>query len=173
MRLVARRMNRFLFSHYLLVACGLSLPVGARASVETVIFARHQPADLSGTYQGQAPPRDAARRVFTLDLAEDGTATFTTVYIGKDKATEQGRWRQTGNQVELTFDAMGANQPPRPIIFRHRDHQLSPIHWDASEWGRTGPPILHWSRAAHGASTTSQALQLHGFVRHGSETGGF
>ena len=168
MRLASPRIGRFMFSHCLLVSWGLLLPGGARASVETVVSARHQPADLSGTYQGQAPRSDAARRVFTLDLAVDGTATFTTVYIGKDKATEQGRWRQTGNQVELTFDAMGANQPPRPIIFRHRDHQLSPIHWDASEWGRAGPPTLHWSRAAHSATTTLQALPM-----HGSATGGF
>ena len=107
-------------------------------------------ADLSGTYQGHAPAADAAKRVFTLNLAADGTASLTTLYIGKDDATQHGRWTQSGSQVVLTFDAMGPNRPPRPITFRHRDHELSPIHWDPSEWGRAGPPVLHRSRTCQG-----------------------
>jgi NlpE N-terminal domain len=120
------------------------------AAACATVFAGGREADLSGTYQGHAPAADAARRVFTLRLAADGTAMFTTLYIGKDDATQRGRWTQSGSQIVLTFDAMGPNRPPRPITFRHRDHQLSPIHWDPSEWGRTGPPVLHRSRSAEG-----------------------
>jgi hypothetical protein len=106
--------------------------------------------DLSGTYQGHAPAADAARRVFTLSLSADGTAIFTTQYIGKSDVIEHGRWSRSGSQIVLTLDAMGPNRPPRPITFRHRDHQLSPVHWDPSEWGRAGPPVLHRSRAVQG-----------------------
>jgi hypothetical protein len=60
--------------------------------------------------------------------------------------TQHGRWMQSGSQIVLTFDPMGPHQPPRPITFRHRDHELSPIHWDPSEWGRAGPPVLHRAR---------------------------
>ncbi len=102
-----------------------------------------QPPDLAGTYQGHAPAADAAKRVFTLNLALDGTAVFDTLYIGKDSVSQHGRWTQTGSQIVLTFDPMGSHQPPRPITFRHRDHKLSPIRWDPSEWGRSGPPVLH------------------------------
>jgi NlpE N-terminal domain len=104
-------------------------------------------ADLSGTYQGHAPAADAARRVFTLELVQDGTAILDTLYIGKEDATQHGRWTLSGSQVVLTFDAMGPNRPSHPITFRHRDHALSPIHWDPSEWGRSGPPVLHRSRS--------------------------
>jgi NlpE N-terminal domain len=111
-----------------------------------VSFVWRQEADLAGTYQGHAPAADAAKRVFTLNLAADGTAVFDTLYIGKDSVTQHGRWMQSGSQIVLTFDPMGPHQPPRPITFRHRDHELSPIRWDPSEWGRGGPPVLHRAR---------------------------
>jgi len=134
----------------LLALCWLipAICAGAQlqSSARTVGFAWRQDADLTGTYQGHAPAADAAKRVFTLDLASDGTAVFDTLYIGKDKVTQHGRWMQNGSQIVLTFDPMGPHQPPRPITFRHRDHELSPIHWDPSEWGRAGPPVLHRAR---------------------------
>ena len=43
----------------------------------------------------------------------------------------------------LTFDPLGANQPPRPITFHYHREALHPIHWDLSEWGRAGPPVLY------------------------------
>jgi hypothetical protein len=133
----------------LLALCWL---ISARAQLQSsariapVGFVWRQDADLTGTYQGNAPPADAAKRVFTLNLASDGTAVFDTLYIGKDRVTQHGRWMQSGSQIVLTFDPMGPHQPPRPITFRHRDHELSPVHWDPSEWGRTGPPVLHRAR---------------------------
>jgi NlpE N-terminal domain len=107
-------------------------------------------SDLSGVYQGHAPASDAARRVYTLNLASDGTAMLTTQYIGKDNVTMHGRWTQSGRQIVLTFDSLGPNGPPRPITFRHRDHELSPVHWDPNEWGRAGPPILRRAHVAQG-----------------------
>lgn len=121
-------------------------PAKTAAAFYTVDFAQRPEADPSGTYQGHAPAADAAKRVFTLKLAADGTAILTTLYIGKSAATQHGRWTQNGSQIFLTFDAMGPNRPPHPITFRHRGHELSPIHWDPSEWGRAGPPVLHRSR---------------------------
>jgi hypothetical protein len=113
-------------------------------------LARAHETDLSGVYQGHAPASDAAKRVFTLNLASDGTAILTTLYIGKNNSTMHGRWTQSGRQVLLTFDSIGPNGPPRPITFRHRDHELSPVHWDPNEWGRAGPPVLHRARVAQG-----------------------
>jgi hypothetical protein len=106
--------------------------------------------DLSGVYQGHAPASDAARRVFTLNLASDGTAMLTTQYIGKENSTMRGRWTQSGRQIVLTFDSIGPNGPPRPITFRHRGHELTPVHWDPNEWGRAGPPTLHRAHGAQG-----------------------
>src|ERR1700692_3544572 len=88
--------------------------------------ARGHETDPSGVYQGHAPASDAARRVFTLNLASDGTAMFTTQYIGEDNVTMHGRWSQSGRQIVLTFDSMGPNGPPRPITFRHPDPAPSP-----------------------------------------------
>lgn len=118
----------------------------APGAISRVVFYGRQEADLTGTYQGHAPKSDAAQRVFTLELAADGSATLTTLYIGKDNAKQYGRWTRSGRQVVVSFNAMGANLPPRPITFRHRDHELSPIEWDWNEWGRSGPPVLHRSR---------------------------
>jgi hypothetical protein len=137
---------------YLLALCWLTPAACDGAQLQspaghvTVGFAWRQEADLAGTYQGHAPAADAAKRVFTLNLASDGSAVFDTLYIGKDSVTQHGRWMQTGSQIVLTFDPMGPHQPPRPITFRHRDHELSPIRWDPSEWGRAGPPVLHRAR---------------------------
>ena len=141
---IAWYVRRLLPLPCLLPLCGL-LPVaaGQRVPMHPMVFTGQPASDLTGTYQGHAPAGDAAKRVFTLNLAADGTATLNTLYIGENNATERGRWKKTGNQVELTFEPMGPNQPPRPIIFRQHGHQLHPIHWDASEWGRSGPPVLH------------------------------
>jgi hypothetical protein len=114
------------------------------------LSARGHETDLSGVYQGHAPASDAARRVYTLNLASDGTAMLTTQYIGKDSVTMHGRWTQSGRQIVLTFDSMGPNGPPRPITFRYRGHELSPLHWDPNEWGRAGPPILRRAHVAQG-----------------------
>ncbi len=134
----------------------LAATLAQQARSLPVAFFRHQETEISGTYRGHAPASDAAHREFTLELFADGSASLTTLYVGKDKATERGRWQQTGNEVELTFDAMGSNQPPRPITFHHRDHELSPLHWDASEWGRPGPPTLHWSAPKASAAERSR-----------------
>ena len=114
------------------------------------LSARGRETDLSGVYQGHAPASDAARRVYTLNLAADGTAMLTTQYIGKDSVTMHGRWTQSGRQIVLTFDSIGPNGPPRPITFRHRGHELSPVHWDPNEWGSAGPPILRRAHVAQG-----------------------
>ena len=131
---------------FLIPSICCAAPLQTPAGNVTVGFAWQQEADLVGTYQGHAPAADAAKRVFTLNLASDGTAIFDTLYIGKDRVTQHGRWMQSGSQIVLTFDPMGPHQPPRPITFRHRDHELSPIRWDPSEWGRGGPPVLHRAR---------------------------
>jgi NlpE N-terminal domain len=135
---------RSVLIRYLLALCWLSPAAWA------AMFAGGRPADLAGIYQGHAPAADAAKRVFTLNLAADGTASLTTLYIGKDDTTQHGRWTQSGSQVVMSFDAMGPNRPPHPITFRHHDHELRPIHWDPSEWGRAGPPVLHRSRTCQG-----------------------
>jgi hypothetical protein len=114
------------------------------------VAAEERVVDLSGTYQGHAPAADPAKRVYTLTLAADGTAILTTLYIGRDDSMQHGHWTQTGRQVVLSFDEMGANPGFRPIVFRHHGHHLTPIAWDASEWGRAGPPILYRARSAQG-----------------------
>jgi hypothetical protein len=129
----------------ILAACA-GAQVTSSAGQATVLAVWRQEADLAGTYQGHAPAADAAKRVFTLNLASDGTAVFDTLYVGKDSVTQHGRWMQSGSQIVLTFDPMGPHLPPHPITFRHRDHELSPIRWDPSEWGRGGPPVLHRAR---------------------------
>jgi NlpE N-terminal domain len=131
---------------WLMIAPGAGAQEPNSAGMATISFLWRQEADLAGTYQGHAPAADAAKRVFTLNLAADGTAVFDTLYVGKDSVTQHGRWMQSGSQIVLTFDPMGPHQPPRPITFRHRDHELSPIRWDPSEWGRSGPPVLHRAR---------------------------
>jgi hypothetical protein len=108
----------------------------------------HHHIDPSGTWQGHAPAADAARRVFTLNLAVDGTAVWETLYIGKNTVTQRGRWTRSGRQIVLTFDAIGSNQPPQPITFLYRDHQLHPVDWNASEWGKAGPPTLNRAKPA-------------------------
>lgn len=104
--------------------------------------------NLVGDYQGHAPAADAARRTFSLRLAADGTATLTTVYVGKGTVIQHARWKQEGKQLVLTFNAVGSNQPSAPIVFIYRRHTLRPLQWNASEWGRAGPPVLTRRRSS-------------------------
>jgi hypothetical protein len=104
--------------------------------------------NLVGDYQGRAPAADAARRAFSLRLDADGTATLTTIYIGKGTVIQHAHWKQDGRQLVLTFNAVGSNQPPGPIVFLYRRRVLRPLHWNASEWGRAGPPALSRSRSS-------------------------
>jgi len=137
-----------MMGHPLLSRCLLALCWLVSAGGVTLFAAERE---VSGVYQGHAPAADAAKRVFTLSLAPDGGATLTTLYIGKDDVNQRGHWTQNGTQVVLTFEPMGNNdKPPRPITFRLHGHELSPVHWDPSEWGRSGPPILYRSRTVQG-----------------------
>jgi hypothetical protein len=123
----------------ILVACTLSVTVEARIM-------------LPGIYQGHAAKSDPAKRTFTLSLQEDGTAAFTTQYLGKEEVVEHGHWTRNGTQVVLTLDPMGPNRPPAPITFHYRQHVLIPLHWDASEWGRSGPPAFHRTGSTKGGT---------------------
>jgi hypothetical protein len=123
----------------LLIVC--ALPLVAAGKIQ-----------ISGTYQGHAPAHDAAKRVFTLVLAPDGTAVFTTQYAGNSDVVEHGRWTRNGTQVVLALDPMGPNRPPSPITFRHHNRALTPLHWDTSEWGHAGPPVLHRSSSRQGGT---------------------
>jgi hypothetical protein len=116
--------------------------------VRPPVLAAPEQRSAAGTYHGQAPAADAAKRVFTLTLDQDGSATLTTVYIAKGRSTEHGHWQQNGEEVVLTFDSIGSNRPPEPITFRYHHHTLHPTQWDRSEWGQTGPPVLSRSRSA-------------------------
>jgi hypothetical protein len=112
--------------------------------------AEERVVNLSGTYEGRASAADPAKRVYTLTLAADGTAILTTLYIGRDDTRQQGHWTQKGRQVVVSFDEIGAHPGFRPIVFRRYGHHLKPLTWDASEWGRVGPPVLYRARAAQG-----------------------
>ena len=116
-------------------------------TLRAVLFAKQPMPDLAGTYEGRAPPGDEAGRLFTLNLSPDGTAIWKTLYLGKNSTAQFGHWHQNGSELVLTFDALGANPPPSPITFRYHHQVLQPIHWDQSEWGRIGPPVLRRTRA--------------------------
>ncbi|HEY4047489.1 MAG TPA: copper resistance protein NlpE N-terminal domain-containing protein [Acidobacteriaceae bacterium] len=115
--------------------------------------------NAAGTYHGQAPAADAAKRVFTLNLDPDGSATLTTVYVAKGRATEHGHWKQNGEEVVFTFDPIGSNPPQGPITFRYHHRALRPTQWDRSEWGQRGPPVLTRSRAPDGPADDSRGTE--------------
>lgn len=105
-------------------------------------FFASSPPNLAGNYAGHAPAADAARRVFRLVLSAGGDADLTTTYLGRDTVVEHGHWTQKGDNLLLTFDPIGSNPPPAPISFTYRQHALHPLHWNRSEWGSAGPPVL-------------------------------
>ena len=137
-------LDRLLRLRFWLVLCCLTVSVSCQA------FATINRNDLPGIYQGHAPAADAARRQFTLNLKTDGTAVLTTLFIGKGRASERGRWSLSGRQITLSFDPIGPNGPPRPITFRYHHRKLSPVTWDTGEWGSAGPPVLSRSYAQAG-----------------------
>src|SRR5258708_12130227 len=78
----------------------------------TTLLASGHETDLSGVYQGHAPASDAARRVYTLNLAADGTAMLTTQYIAKDSVTMHAPWTQLGRPNGLPFNSPAPTRPP-------------------------------------------------------------
>jgi hypothetical protein len=103
--------------------------------------------DLAGTYDSTLTAA-APKPVYSLMLAAGGTATWSTLYLGKDNATQPAHWRLTGSELVVSFDALGPASPPSPITFHYHPHrsELRPVHWNQSEWGRAGPPVLHRKR---------------------------
>jgi hypothetical protein len=100
----------------------------------------------AGTYLGHARADDPGKRLFTLTLDANGTATWSTLYIGKGRTVQSAHWQQTGPELTLSFDPLGPHPPPRSIMFHCYHHELRPVHWDQSEWGHEGPPTLHRAR---------------------------
>lgn len=99
--------------------------------------------EWAGTYLGHARADDPGKRLFTLILNANGTATWCTLYLGKDRTVQAVHWQLTGPELTLNFDPLGPHPPPRAIVFHYHHRELRPIHWDPSEWGREGPPTLH------------------------------
>ena len=101
---------RPLFPRPLLALCWLILAAHA------AMLAEGAEVDLSGTYQGHAPAADAAKRVFTLSLSADGTAIFTTQYIGKSDVIEHGRWSQE-RKPNRSYSRRDGAKPPSPAHY--------------------------------------------------------
>jgi hypothetical protein len=50
----------------------------------------------AGTYLGHARPDDPGKRLFTLTLGANGTATWSTLYLGKGRTIQSAHWQLTG-----------------------------------------------------------------------------
>lgn len=96
-----------------------------------------------GKYQGNLPAADAAGRVISLSLNPDGTAQFTTQFIGKgEPVIEQGRWYNKGNELTVELFKSDGRPSQFPLVWTLSGKSLIPKSWDHELYGSIGLPLI-------------------------------
>lgn len=99
-------------------------------------------ANYAGTYNGVLPAADAIGRVVTLVLDPNGSATLTTVFIGKDQPiVETGTWSAEGKIIRGNFTQSNGAPAASSITWEVHDLQLIATEFDQSEYGQSGPSM--------------------------------
>jgi hypothetical protein len=116
-----------------LLICGCSLFRGSNDPAEKV----------AGMYSARLPAADAAGRIVTLWLEENGTATLEIVYVGKGKPpVERGHWSLRGDDVlvDLLYaDEEGARD--ETLVFTPKEDGLVPKAWNRARYGDLSLPL--------------------------------
>lgn len=99
-------------------------------------------ANYAGTYNGVLPAADTIGRVVTLILERNGSATLTTVFIGKDQPNvEIGTWSAEGNIIRGNFTQSNGAPAASSITWEAHDLQLIATEFDQAQYGQSGPSL--------------------------------
>jgi len=105
--------------------------------------AEESPA-IVGTYaSGMLPAASTPGRAFTLELTEEGVATFTADYQdGKGPVVEVGTWEEADGVLTTTLTTRrGYPISTGPLTMTYEvgeDDSLSLVDYDESRWGALG-----------------------------------
>jgi hypothetical protein len=94
----------------------------------------------AGSYAAALPAADAGVRLLTLVLAEDATATLTTVVLGQGTVLESGKWSQEGDSVTVTLTESDGVVAADPTTFEFalEDGNLVNKVWSQELYGEMG-----------------------------------
>lgn len=117
-------------------------PAGAVAP--TSVSGGATPDGATGSYAAALPAADAEARLLTLSLADDGTASLITGYLGQGTVVESGSWVQVGTTVTVTLDVKDgtAVEDAAVLTFEVAEGNLVNTGWDDDEYGATGMGTL-------------------------------
>ena len=102
-------------------------------------------------------------RTITLSLKPDGSAEFTTTFLGKSTIVEKGTWKDNGDgtlTVTLTEKDGQKNSKPVVMKFQKDGASLKLVDYDKNVWGSEGLTLNQASEVAKKLSTSLFTLDL-------------
>jgi hypothetical protein len=115
------------------------------------------------TYVASLPAADAAGRIFLLRLNPDGSAEFTTTFLGKSTIVEKGSWKDSGDgAITVTLTDRDGKKNSKPIVmkFQKSGATLKLVDYDQNVWGSVGLTLTLASEAAKRLNTALFTLDL-------------
>ena len=91
-----------------------------------------------GTYQTEMPAADASKRVVTLILAPDESATLSQDYVGKSVVTQTGTWKNQGKDALVTLTQQNGKPLNESMTFAWQGDKLAATQYDQRLWGSQG-----------------------------------
>jgi hypothetical protein len=118
---------------------------------------------LTTTHIALLPAADAPGRTIALGLKPDGSAEFTTTYLGKDTFVEKGIWKDNGDgtlTVTLTEKDGKKNSTPVVMKFQKDGASLKLADYDKNVWGSEGLTLNQASEIAKKLSASLFTIDL-------------
>ena len=118
---------------------------------------------LTNTYVAVLPAADAAGRTITLNLKPDGSAQFTTTYLGKGTFVEKGAWKDNGDgSLTVTLTEQDGQKNSKPVVmkFQKDGTRLKLVDYDKNVWGSEGLTLNQASEVARKLNASLFTLDL-------------
>jgi hypothetical protein len=82
--------------------------------------------------------RDSSARLYSLRVAPDGMAEFTSESVGHETKVERGTWDGADSLLRVVVRAEGSIVRPTSILLAIRGNRLGLVEFDTTAWGSQG-----------------------------------
>ena len=116
---------------------------------------------FAGTWLAWSPAADASGLLESLVLAQDGTATLSSNYVGKGVIVETGKWSQTSEtSADVVFTKMDDKNINDAYKFSLNGDTLTATLWDRGTQGENAPTYYRATANITGAVSYMQKIAL-------------